>query len=145
MKYLIFFLGLFSFFQASLRAQQTDDNTLLIQKYFESTTNKDQDIEKRFEQNQESLSYVMTVQVGNDNKIYINSLQSGDNQVINQTGTQNNYEYYNYYSQENTNMIINQEGTLNSLQIFGENSLMKNAKINQKSDFKSIVIKNYTN
>ena len=41
-------------------------------------------------------------------------------------------------------MQVNQEGTLNSVQVFGENSLMKDAKINQKSDFKSIVVKNYS-
>ena len=61
-----------------------------------------------------------------------------------QAGQKNNYEYYNYYSNENSNMQVNQEGTLNSVQVFGENSLMKDAKINQKSDFKSIVVKNYT-
>ena len=46
-------------------------------------------------------------------------------------------------AQTNTS-TVEQKGTLNSVQVFGENSMMKDAKINQKSDYKSIVVKNYT-
>jgi len=131
-------------FQFSIMAQQTDETTLVINNYFQ-TTNETL-IEKTTPlTNARTQSYVNLVQIGNDNNTYIKSLQTGDQQAVNQTGDENNYEYYNYYSQENSNLIINQEGNQNSLQIFGENSLMKNATINQKSDFKSIVIKNYTN
>ncbi len=128
----------------AINAQQTDENTLAINNYFQISN------EKPANSNPSKLdgtiqSYADVVQTGNKNNTYINSLQSGDQQIVNQKGNQNNYEYYNYYSQENSNLIINQEGNQNSLQIFGENSLMKNTIINQKSSFKSVVIKNYTN
>ena len=90
-------------------------------------------------------SYVQIVQKGVENKININSLQTGDEQVVNQMGQKNNYEYFNYYSKENSSMQVNQEGNLNSVQVFGENSLMKDAVINQKSDFNTIVVRNYSN
>lgn len=142
MKY--FILILFYSLQLPLCAQQTDDNTLVINNYFQIINDKP--IERtESSPNYSAQSYVKLVQVGNENKIYINSLQTGDDQIVNQVGSQNKYNYYNYYSNENSSLNVNQEGTLNSLQVFGENSLMKDATIYQKSDFKSIVIKNYTN
>lgn len=128
----------------TISAQQTDENTLIINTYFQ-VANEVAVAKKSTLPNNDIQSYVNLVQAGDENSIYIRSLQTGDSQVVNQTGNQNNYEYYNYYSKENSNLNVNQEGTLNSLQVFGENSLMKDAIINQKSDFKSIVIKNYTN
>ena len=144
MKTLIKFIILFVTFSTSLTAQQTDDTTLAINNYFQLSDEKPEN------NNSSKLdgaiqSYVNVLQTGNKNNTYINSLQTEDQQVVNQKGNQNNYEYYNYYSHENSNLIINQEGNQNSLQIFGENSLIKNAVINQKSNFKSLVIKNYTN
>jgi len=131
-------------FQFSITAQQTDETTLVINNYFQ-TANDDLIAKTATLPNTNAQSFVNLVQVGNENSIYIRSLQTGDNQEINQTGNENNYEYYNYYSKEASNLNVNQEGNQNSLQIFGENSLMKNAIINQKSDLKSVVIKNYTN
>jgi len=134
-------LMVFPFFIA---AQQTDENTLVINNYFQITNEKP--IAKATTlSNSNAQSYVNLVQAGYENNVYINALQTGDNQVINQKGKQNNYEYYNYYSTENSNLNVNQVGNQNSLQIFGENSLMKNAIIIQKSNYKGIVIKNYTN
>ena len=144
MKIFISFFLLVIFFHTSIFGQQTDENTFVINNYFQ-VANEKLNIDNTTLSNLNAQSYVNLKQIGNENNTYINSLQAGDNQVVNQVGSQNNYEYYNYYSQENTNMIINQEGNQNSLQIFGENSLMKNATINQKSNFKSVVIKNYTN
>jgi len=143
-KLFAFYLFMIVALPVNIIAQQTDENTLAINNYFQISD------EKPVNNNPSNLdasiqSYANIVQTGNENITYINSLQIGDQQVISQKGSQNNYEYYNYYSQENSNMIINQEGNQNSLQIFGENSLMKNATINQKSSFKSVVIKNYTN
>jgi Ca2+-binding RTX toxin-like protein len=142
MKYLT--LVLLFILPAILFGQQTDDNTLVINEYF-NVENDNQIAKNSTLQNLNSQSYVQLIQTGNENSIYVNSLQKGDNQIVNQVGNQNNYEYYNYYSTENSTIKVNQEGTLNSLQIFGENALMKNAIINQKSKFKSVVIKNYTN
>ena len=129
-------------FQANITAQQTDDTTLVINNYFQ-TVNDNLIVKTSTLPNANAQSYVNLVQVGNQNTIYIKSLQTGDEQVVNQKGNKNNYEYYNYYSQENSNLKVNQEGNQNSLQIFGENSLMNNATINQKSNYKGMVIKNY--
>lgn len=129
-----------------MHAQISDSNSEAINQYFLLNSK-----EKLFTESKSPkidpnpISYVNLTQSGTENNIQINSLQTGDEQVVSQNGKQNNYEYYNYYSQENSTMQVNQEGTLNSLQVFGENSLMKDATINQKSDFKSIVIKNYAN
>ena len=128
-----------------LMAQFSDSNTDAINQYFQVSVNETKVAKtESVKTNPKAGSYVEIVQTGVENNININSLQAGDEQVVTQAGQKNNYEYYNYYSNENSNMQVNQEGTLNSVQVFGENSLMKDAKINQKSDFKSIVVKNYT-
>ena len=128
-----------------LMAQFSDSNTDAINQYFQVNVNETKVAKTaNVKTNPKAGSYVEIVQTGVENNININSLQAGDEQVVTQAGQKNNYEYYNYYSNENSNMQVNQEGTLNSVQVFGENSLMKDAKINQKSDFKSIVVKNYT-
>ena len=129
-----------------LMAQISDSNTEAINQYFQANINEPAKASQLTNQKSDRNvgSNVEIVQTGIENNININSLQAGDEQVVTQAGQKNNYEYYNYYSKENSNMQVNQEGTLNSVQVFGENSLMKDAKINQKSDFKSIVVKNYT-
>ncbi len=141
MKYTIIFILFINFI---VQGQITDETTLLINNYFQ-ITNENIVSNNNVISNSESKSYVNLLQTGNNNRTYINSLQSDDNQIVSQKGNQNSYEYYNYYSRENSNIIINQEGNQNSIQMFGENSLMKNATINQKSNLKSIVIKNYIN
>lgn len=130
-------------FQATLHAQQSDDNTVAITRYFEGNV-QTPNVDLNETTNKNTTSSISINQVGVENNAYINSLQKDDNQDVVQVGSKNNYEYYNYYSQENSNLKINQKGNSNSLQVFGENSLMKNAVINQKSNFKSITVKNYT-
>ena len=129
-----------------LMAQISDSNTEAINQYFQVNINEPAKASQLTNQKSDRNvgSNVEIVQTGIENNININSLQAGDEQVVTQAGQKNNYEYYNYYSKEDSSMQVNQEGTLNSVQVFGENSLMKDAKINQKSDFKSIVVKNYT-
>lgn len=129
-----------------LMAQISDSNTEAINQYFQANINEPAKASQLTNQKSDRNvgSNVEIVQTGIENNININSLQAGDEQVVTQAGQKNNYEYYNYYSKEDSSMQVNQEGTLNSVQVFGENSLMKDAKINQKSDFKSIVVKNYT-
>lgn len=129
-------------FSVTIVAQQTDDNTLAINNYFQ-INNKNQVNNNPSKLDVTIQSYANVVQVGRENNTYIKSLQSGDQQVIIQKGHQNNYEYYNYYSQENSSMQVNQVGNMNSIQVFGENSIMKDAIINQKGSFKSVIIKNY--
>ena len=128
-----------------LMAQISDSNTEAINQYFQVNVNQAESVSPvKQKSSLKEGSYVEIAQTGTENNVNINSLQSGDEQVVTQAGQKNNYEYYNYYSKEDSSMQVNQEGTLNSVQVFGENSLMKDAKINQKSDFKSIVVKNYS-
>ena len=129
-------------FSVTIVAQQVDDNTLAINNYFQ-INNKNQVNNNPSKLDGTIQSYANVVQVGRENNTYIKSLQSGDQQVIIQKGHQNNYEYYNYYSQENSSMQVNQVGNMNSIQVFGENSIMKDAIINQKGNFKTVIIKNY--
>lgn len=139
---IIFTLGSYSI----MTAQFSDENTELINQYFQLNVLRTEVTEPINEiSNYHSGSFAEIVQTGIENNIRINSLQNGDEQIVNQKGNKNNYEYYNYYSHENSAMQINQDGTSNSVQVFGENSLMKDAVINQKSDFNSIVIRNYSN
>ena len=130
-------------FQTSMKAQQTDENTFIINKYFQISNNKTV-VNKSEAPKANFGSYINLVQAGQNNNIYVNALQN-DIQNVQQIGNQNNYQYFSSYNSIQSNITVNQEGLLNSLQIFGENSLMKDVVINQKSDFKSMVIKNYTN
>jgi len=144
MKKLFFtiLLGLLSY--PVLMAQFSDNNTEVINQYFRVNVN--QLVEAKLVSpkiNPNMGSYVEILQTGRGNNINIYSLQTGDKQIVSQSGQKNNYEYYNYYSNENSSMQINQEGNLNSVQVFGENSLMKDARINQKGSFKALIIKNY--
>jgi len=124
-------------------AQETDENTFIINQYFQ-TNQSNYSLINQSVVSSNTETYVNLVQSGYQNNIYLNSLNK-DVQTVNQTGNKNNYENYVNFNIEKTNKIINQEGNLNSLLIFGENSLMKNLIINQKADFQSIVIKNYIN
>jgi hypothetical protein len=138
---IITFICVFAF--QTLMAQETDENTFIINQYFQ-TNQSNYSLINQSVVSSNTETYVNLVQSGYQNNIYLNSLNK-DVQTVNQTGNKNNYENYVNFNIEKTNKIINQEGNLNSLLIFGENSLMKNLIINQKADFQSIVIKNYIN
>jgi hypothetical protein len=130
----------------SIYGQFSDESTIAIQQYFNGEYNPVSAELVTVSRNSNGLSSEVTViQSGNENNVYIRSLQTGDQQEVLQNGENNNFEFYNYYSQENSSMQVNQNGTSNSLQVFGENSLMKDAVINQKSDFNTIVVRNYSN
>lgn len=135
----IFILAL----QSVAFGQQSDANTAAINTYFQ-LENDVSGVDVSEKQMPSPSSNVNIVQAGVENDVYINSLQKGDSQDVSQLGDKNNYEFYNYYSTENSNIQVNQEGNLNSVQVFGENSLMKKAVINQKSNYQTIVVKNYT-
>jgi len=81
-------------------------------------------------------------QIGNYNQIDIKA-DVTDSQLVNQFGNQNNYTFINYYNNTPSNFDITQQGNGNFLQIYGENSIIKNLKIVQKSNAKTIIIRNY--
>lgn len=81
-------------------------------------------------------------QIGSNNNLYIrkNSLSS---QTIEQSGENNYFSFINYYNSQPSNFEVLQHGKSNSIQIYGENSIINNLQIIQKTNFKSIIIKNY--
>lgn len=135
------FLFVFAFMTAI--AQETDENTFIINQYFQNNQNN-YSLMNRTAVSNNAETYVNLIQTGYNNNIRLNSLNE-DTQTVHQVGNKNDYENFVYFNKEKTNKTINQEGNMNSLLIFGENSMMKNLIINQKADFQSIVIKNFTN
>lgn len=147
---LIIFL-VFSVLSFKINAQQTDENTYIINKYFQNINNSEQLLgteSKSLNQNQEPINYNIAnkadlniVQFGNYN--YINVKSNSINQDIGQVGNYNNYEFLTYYGRSDLNFEVQQIGNNNYIQVLGENSLIDNMKIIQKSDFKTITITNY--
>lgn len=142
---------LYIFSQSNMK----DENTNLITSYFQGvkqaetnnlSNNNDNSIKNNTlkETNTFYRSYVHINQIGNHNfsKVSIRN----DFETITQKGSKNSYESYGSpYTDLKTTTEVIQEGVSNSLQIYGKNSLMDNITINQKSNFKTIVIKNYQN
>jgi len=123
----------------------TDENTYIINQYFQ--LNKESSL---FENNntpttnnkQAQSNFVSLNQVGNNNQIDIKQ-KGGDSQTVNQLGNKNYYNFINYYNNTPSNFNILQQGNANNLQIYGENSIINNISIVQKSNFKTLIIKNY--
>jgi len=136
-------LANFTFFIGN--AQQTDETTYIINEYFQLNKEASLLLENKTpitSANQYQYSSVKLNQIGNCNQIDIKS-SINDSQIVNQFGNSNNYQFINYYNSAVSNFNILQQGNSNSLQIYGENSLIKNMSIVQKANFETLVIKNY--
>jgi len=95
------------------------------------------------ETSQQNIGSVIKVnQLGNLN---VSDLRAGlnDSQLVNQIGDKNNYTFINYFNSNPSNMNILQQGNGNFLQIYGQNNLMSRISIIQKSNAKTLIIKNY--
>ena len=126
-------------------AQQSDETTYIINEYFQ--LNKEASLLPEnttpiTSANQHQYSSIKLNQIGNNNQIDIKS-NINDSQNVRQFGNSNNYQFINYYNNAVSNFNILQQGNSNSLQIYGENSLIKNMSIVQKANFETLVIKNY--
>ncbi|MFZ3274445.1 MAG: hypothetical protein WA143_09260 [Lutibacter sp.] len=133
---LTFFIG---------NAQQTDETTYIINEYFQLNKEASLLLENKTpitSANQYQYSSVKLNQIGNNNQIDIKS-RINDFQTVSQFGNNNDYQFINYYNGAVSNFNILQQGNSNSLQIYGENSLIKNMGIVQKANFETLVIKNY--
>lgn len=133
------------FFNAlSVRSQQVDENTRVINQYFQlskqSASANTADSSIRDVQSQ--INVVTLNQVGSNNQVNVKS-NLNDSQEVSQVGNNNHYEFINYYNNSPSNFNILQQGNSNSLQIHGENSIIKNISIVQKANFKTLIIKNY--
>lgn len=141
---LFLFILSFTFFNGNAQ-ELTDENTYIINQYFQ--LNKESSL---FENNAKTTSnrlqsqnnFVSLNQVGNNNQIDIKQ-KGGDSQTVNQLGNNNYYNFINYYNNTPSNFNIVQQGNANNLQIYGENSIINNISIFQKSNFKTLIIKNY--
>jgi len=143
---LIAFVLLFGAFFSTANAQQlTDENTYLITQYFQQNNNATKLLEAKTATSsnvQNQINYVKLTQIGNSNQIDIKS-SVGDSQTVSQFGNNNDYNFINYYNSAASNFNIVQQGNANSLQIYGENTLIKNISIYQKANFETLIIKNY--
>ncbi len=143
MKKLIHIVLFFSlFFCFEMYSQNLiDENSNLIDSYFQlqtTTTNTPQTTQIQ----PKSGSDVHLIQTGNYNSAYIIS-NTKNKQVVKQIGDHNNYEYYTYYNSNPTEVNSLQYGDNNDIQIFGQNELAKNISIIQKTNNKTLIIKNY--
>jgi hypothetical protein len=143
----ILLAAVIALFTYNVSSQQIDENTLVINKYFQNVnaeetlpllTNISQTQENLNTQNNIELSIL---QAGNYNIVNINSTVNSQN--INQLGNSNSYEFISFYGRNDLNFEAQQIGNNNFIQVLGENSIINNMKIIQKSDFKTITITNY--
>ncbi len=126
--------------------QNEDDTTYIINQYFQLNKEASLKLENKLPTTTNRAispnNFVNLQQVGNSNVIDIK--QNGNNtEVVNQLGNKNYYSFINYYNNSPLNLNILQKGNSNNLQIYGQNSLIENMSIVQKSNSKTIIIKNY--
>jgi len=141
-------LLLISVFSFKITAQQTDENTLIINRYFQNITAEQAQLNNVNFTDQEIKNYnavnnaeLNILQSGNYN--FVNIQTTANSQNIGQVGDYNSYEFISYYGRDDLNFEVQQVGRGNFIQVLGENSLINNMKIIQKSDYKTITITNY--
>lgn len=142
--YTLFVLLVFiSVFSVKTNAQQVNKDTFAINKYFQSNKEAAILLEKGVDLSitQTHNSKFSLNQVGYNNQINIIS-NAGNNQTVIQLGNNNEYKFVTYYNDAVSNLNIIQQGNSNSLQVYGENSLIKNLSIVQKTNFKTVIIRN---
>lgn len=146
-KYIpVFVVSLLYFVSFNMFSQQVDENTYIINQYFQqSKTAAIQSESNVSNLNRQSQANTVSLnQIGNKNQIDIKSNASNSNsQAVTQNGDQNYYNFINYYNNNPSNFNILQQGESNSLQIYGQNSIIENISIIQNSSFKTLIIKNH--
>jgi hypothetical protein len=128
-------------FQNLFAQELSDENTYLISQYFQQSKEMTL-IEQQKKSISTNLNIVSLNQIGDKNQIDIKSNNNNSQEVV-QKGNNNYYNFINYYNSNPSNFNILQQGNSNSLQIYGENSIIENMSILQKSNFKTIIITNY--
>ncbi len=142
LTHIVLFFIMFFCFNAYSQSL-TDENSKLITTYFQVQTNTPVNHSTTGKVYQKSIGSDVTIeQTGNYNDSYLIS-NSKNKQVIKQIGDSNNYEYYTYYNSNPTEVNTLQYGDNNDIQIFGQNELAKNISIVQKTNNKTLIIKNY--
>jgi len=125
--------------------ENSDENTYIINQYFQLNNQSSLSDKKNAattNKKQAQSNFVTLNQLGNYNQIDIKQNRE-DSQKVNQIGNKNYYNFISYYNNTPSKFNILQQGNANNLQIYGENAIIKNISIVQKSDFKTLIIKNY--
>ncbi|PHS34722.1 MAG: hypothetical protein COA92_02235 [Sulfurovum sp.] len=142
-------LAVTSNFNSYAQQSTNETNFVLSQNNFQLTKNSSNLLQKnlnsfasKIQQGNENYGLNFN-QIGNSNSIELLDKNINDTQIVNQIGYNNNYQFINYYNNSVSNFKINQLGTSNDLQIYGENSIIKNLSIIQKTNYKTLIIKNY--
>lgn len=135
----------FSISSLMLNAQVSDENTFIINKYFQNVSSIESTVKQTLNTNSQKTDYagaaeLNILQSGNYNFISINQ---SNNMSVSQLGNNNSYNFSTYYGRNDLNIDVQQIGKNNAINIFGENSLINNMKIIQKSNNQSITINNY--
>jgi len=139
LKYLI--IVSCSFAVLEMNAQVEDQNTRLINSYFNLNTNND--FVNSFNIPEANImESLFILQFGENNYININSSVKSE-QKVNQIGDNNYFNYIDYYNSADMNLDIFQEGNNSSIQIMGFNSIMKDMIIKQTANDKTLIITNY--
>ena len=141
MKKLTFLLIIGLLVSLSIRSQNIiDDNTALIDSYFKQ--HKEIETSAVKEKQTRYNNDVIVIQQGDNNHSFISILKENKQQVV-QKGNDNNYEYYAYFGSVKSNIDTKQYGNNNSIQIYGQNNISKDLKINQNANNQTIIITNY--
>ncbi|WP_457616959.1 hypothetical protein [Lutibacter sp.] len=128
---------------------QADENTYIINRYFQNISNGQEQLLTSQSLFQQSLTNTDAVnaaelnilQSGNYNAINVET--SGNRLNISQVGENNSYEFITYYGRGDSNFEVQQLGNNNFIQVLGENSIIDNMKILQKSNNQTITVINY--
>ena len=128
----------------SLNAQNiVDENTNIIKNYF--ALQQDKLVINNQHKNLVELKTptdITVLQEGDYNNVIVNVNQENKQSLI-QKGNNNNFEYYTYYNNIESFINVKQSGDNNDIQIFGQNNISKNMKIDQNTSDQTIIIMNY--
>lgn len=140
---LILWFFLFSLKGIGQETQKKDRETLFIQQINLELLDKRFDNSKKIDFNrQKENQQLIVTQLGDGNLLGIKS-DANDFQKIRQQGSNNYYNFIDYYNSRQSNINVLQLGKSNSLHVYGTNSFTDKIEIVQKSDYKSIVIRNF--
>lgn len=134
---------LFSFKGIGQETQKKDKEELFIQQINLELLNKSYNSSRKIDINQQTDNHQLVVtQLGDGNLL---SVKSGINdfQKIRQQGNSNYYNFIDYYNSRQSNIDVLQLGKANSLHVYGTNSFTDKIKIIQKSDYKSVIVRNF--
>jgi hypothetical protein len=141
------FIVVFLFFSLAIYSQEiSNTNAFVITQLAQLNTNPNYVIDNTtttLSNNNLNVNSVVELnQLGNFNAIDLKT-NLNDSQTVNQIGNKNNYVFINYFNSNPSNMNIVQQGNDNFLQVYGQNSIMSKISIIQKTNAKTLIIKNY--